>query len=468
MRKAMTLKANIETAARRGHAVVAGAGVAGLLAASVLATFFERVSIVERDSANPGSNPGTNPRRGVPQGRHAHALLPRGLAALERLLPGFAETAIAHGAVGANAASDVSWGLGGIRLAAASDTLPVIVSTRPFLENEIRRRVTMLANVAFVVGARVSDFVLQGDRVTGVVLEHDPGGTTQRLQAELVIDAMGRASRLPAWLAAHGFAAPREEIMEVDVGYATARYAADPDRLGGRRAVLVGATPQCSRGGVMHAVEGGTIEISLTGYRDQHPPATREGFVAHAASLALPDIHRLIHDAEPCSEIATFRVGRTVRRHYQKLARLPSGLLAMGDAVCAFNPVFAQGMTVATLEAAALHDMLQDALQQAGSRPLDNAFVRGFYRRAAAALEPAWQMARGNDLLVPHLAHHASLPDRLMSRWIGRVLAAGARDPEVARRFIRVASLIDAPSALLAPALVARAVWAGTRPSLTH
>jgi 2-polyprenyl-6-methoxyphenol hydroxylase-like FAD-dependent oxidoreductase len=440
------------SAPSRGHAVVAGAGVAGLLAASVLAGFFERVTIVERDAVNQGPLP----RRGVPQGRHAHALLPRGLAALEKLFPGFAGTAVGRGAVAANAAADVSWGVGGVRLAGASDTLPVIVSTRPFLEDEIRRHVARLRNVTFIDRARVSDFVLEGTSVTGVVMERDVSGTTEQLQAGLVIDATGRASRLPAWLGMHGFMPPPEETMDVDVGYATARYAADPRRLGGLRALLVGATPDCSRGGVVHAVEGDMIEVSLTGYRDEHPPATPAGFVAHAASLALPDIHRLIHDAAPCSEIATFRVGQTVRRHYQKLKRPPSGLLAVGDGQCAFNPVFAQGMTVAALQATALHD----ALRHAGARPLDGAFVRRFYRRAAAALGPAWQMARGNDLLVPHLAHHASMADRVMSRWIGHVLAAGAHDREVARRFMRVASLVDSPAALFAPALIARAVLA--------
>ena len=442
----------IKSERSRGHAVVAGAGVAGLLAASVLAAFFRRVTIVERDAADPGPLA----RRGVPQGRHAHALLPRGLAALERLLPGFTRTAIGRGAVAANAAADVSWGVGGVRLAAASGTLPVIVSTRPYLEDEIRRHVALLGNVTVIDRARVSDFVLVGASVTGVMLEREVPGTVDQLAAELVIDATGRASRLPTWLGTHGFASPREEIMDVDVGYATARYAADPRRLGGLRALLVGAIPGCSRGGVVHAVEGDMMEVSLTGYRNEHPPATHAGFVAHAASLALPDIHRLIHDAKPCSEIATFRVAQTVRRHYQKLRDLPSGLLAVGDAMCAFNPVFAQGMTVAALQAIAL----QDALRRAGLRPLNGAFVRRFYRRAAAALGPAWQMARGNDLLVPHLAHHASPVDRLMSRWIGRVLAAGAHDPEVARRFMRIASLVDGPAALFTPTLVARALRA--------
>jgi len=148
-----------------------------------------------------------------------------------------------------------------------------------------------------------------------------------------------------------------------------------------------------------------------------------------------------------------------MRRHYQKLARVPAGIIAIGDAICAFNPVFAQGMTVAALEAVELREALRQALDQAGAGPPGADLVRRFYRRAARALDPAWQVARGNDLQVPHLAHHASLPDRVMGRWIGKVLAVGASDPQVARRFIRVASLVDAPTALLAPAIVWRVLF---------
>jgi 2-polyprenyl-6-methoxyphenol hydroxylase-like FAD-dependent oxidoreductase len=448
MEKAMARSERDLSPAGRGHAVIAGAGVAGLLAAAVLAEFFERVTIVERDAVSAGAEP----RRGVPQGRHAHALLPRGLAALERLFPGFAEAAAGQGAVAANAATDVSWGLGGCRLVAAPDTLPVIVSTRPFLENEIRRRVAAIANVAFLAGTRVCDFVLDGQAVTGLMVERGAAGPAERLDADLVVDATGRASRLPAWLRRHGFTPAAEEVMDVDVGYATARYNADPGRLGGRRALLVGATPSCPRSGVVHVVESGLMEVSLTGYRGEHPRATLPEFVAHAGSLALPDIHQLIHDAEPCSDIALFHVAQTVRRQYHKIDRLPQGIVAIGDAMCAFNPVFAQGMTVAALEALTLRDALRQA--EAGAGHAD--FIRQFYRQAARELDPAWQMARGSDLMIPHLAHYASSIDRLMSFWIRNVLAVGTREPLVARQFIRVASLVDSPPTLFAPGVVLR------------
>lgn len=37
----------------------------------------------------------------------------------------------------------------------------------------------------------------------------------------------------------------------------------------------------------------------------------------------------------------------SVRVRYDRMPRLPQGFLVVGDALCAFNPVHGQGMTVA-------------------------------------------------------------------------------------------------------------------------
>ena len=66
------------------HAVVLGASMAGLLAARALAEAYERVTVVERDTL-PVAGPA---RKGVPQGRHVHALLPRGQQVVDELFPG--------------------------------------------------------------------------------------------------------------------------------------------------------------------------------------------------------------------------------------------------------------------------------------------------------------------------------------------------------------------------------------------
>ena len=76
------------------HAVVLGASMAGLLAARTLADFFDTVTVVERDALPDGA---AN-RRGVPQGRHLHALLARGAQVLEQLFPGLLDELVLDGA----------------------------------------------------------------------------------------------------------------------------------------------------------------------------------------------------------------------------------------------------------------------------------------------------------------------------------------------------------------------------------
>jgi len=63
------------------RAVVLGASMGGLLAARVLADFFGTVTVVERDELP--DDPAN--RRGGPQGRHVHVLLPRGAQMLDEL-----------------------------------------------------------------------------------------------------------------------------------------------------------------------------------------------------------------------------------------------------------------------------------------------------------------------------------------------------------------------------------------------
>jgi NADPH-dependent 2,4-dienoyl-CoA reductase/sulfur reductase-like enzyme len=67
------------------HAVVLGASMAGLLAARALSEAYRHVTVVERDVLPEGSAD----RRGVPQGRHAHALLSGGARILDELFPRF-------------------------------------------------------------------------------------------------------------------------------------------------------------------------------------------------------------------------------------------------------------------------------------------------------------------------------------------------------------------------------------------
>ena len=155
----------------REHAVVLGAGMAGLLAARVLSEFYDSITLVERDRLP------DHPchRKGVPQGRHVHNFLSRGLQVLAELFPGLLEELAAAGAVVVDD-GDLSHfyaRFGPYELKRSGKlgdpaALALYMASRPFLEFHLRRRVKDLPNVTLLDGHDVVEPVAAADTVTGV------------------------------------------------------------------------------------------------------------------------------------------------------------------------------------------------------------------------------------------------------------------------------------------------------------
>jgi 2-polyprenyl-6-methoxyphenol hydroxylase-like FAD-dependent oxidoreductase len=142
-----------------------------------------------------------------------------------------------------------------------------------------------------------------------------------------------------------------------------------------------------------------------------------------------------------------------VRRRYEKLPRFPRRLLVVGDAISSFNPIYAQGMTVASLQAMALRDSLSGDLDQVAQR---------FFRKAAKPIGVAWKMATGSDLALPQIEGPRPLPVRLINSYMDKVLAAAETDMVVAEKFLKVQYLLEPPTALCTPGIMWR-VLAGNR-----
>jgi 2-polyprenyl-6-methoxyphenol hydroxylase-like FAD-dependent oxidoreductase len=418
------------------RAVVIGAGLGGLLAAHVLADRFEQVTVIERD-ALPAAD---EPRRAVPQGRHCHTLLPSGQLCLEQLLPGILAELVAGGAPTYRAMGELCCVAGGHQLARGDSGRQAVLASRPFLEGHVRRRLG--ENVAIqdrcdVVG------LLAAERITGVrLLRRAPGSAAEELPADLVVAATGRGARLPAWLEDLGYPRPAEERLDIDIVYATAPLRLPGGAPGGDKMVLVFAQPELPRGMFLFAEENDRWRLSVYGYGGHHPPTDPDGFLDCAASLAPPAVAAAIRAAEPPAAVAAHRIPANVRRRYE---RLPAGLLPFGDAICAFNPVYGQGMTVAAREALALRDCL--------GRP---GLQRRFLRAAARAIDDAWTLATGADLAQPTVAGPRPARVRLVNAYLRRLHAAAERDPVLALAFINVVAMIERPRRLLNPGLLAR------------
>lgn len=432
------------------HALVIGGSLAGLLAARALSDFVERVTILERDPVVDEAVV----RKGQPQARHLHGLLARGLEIFGDFFPGIEQSLVEGGAILGDMGLAMRWhSFGGYRKQYESGLIGALMS-RPFLEWHIRRRVLALPNVTLLPSCAVEGLATSADgsRVTGVHLVHRQGEYgRQTLAADLVIDAAGRGSASPKWLAALGYAAPPESEVKVNVAYASRIYRRRPGDLPGAELIMVTGTPPEDRcGGMVFPMEGDRWIVTLAAMHGAQPPTDEEGFLAFARGLPVPDVYNLISRVEPLSEIIPYRFPASLRRHYEKLRRFPEGYLVMGDAVCSFNPIYGQGMTSAALQAQALQRLLSE-------RPLPAAQLwRPFFKQVAKVVDIPWQMAVGEDFRYPTTEGRKAPGTDLINAYVARVHRATHQDTIVYGHFLRVMNLMASPISLFKPAVMRR------------
>ncbi|MEV0947417.1 monooxygenase [Rhodococcus sp. NPDC049939] len=426
-----------------GNAIVLGAGIGGLLAAAALSSTFRNVLVLERDSLPPTATA----RRCVPQARHVHALLASGRAAMEDLLPGFVEELLGLGAITGDALADIRWVVDGHRLARGTSGVPGILASRPLVEWQVRQRVRDLPNVQILDHRNVTGLVGDGEAVSGVDVQHRLGGPlTEFVPADFVVDSTGRSSQSIAWLGRLGFRAPPEKKLVIDVTYATRHFRLHTSALGGDSGIGIGPGPSSPRSGFMGRQEDGTWIVTLAGYGIDVPPLDQDGFLEFVRTFPAPDMYDALAAAEPVGDAVRYRIPTTIRRHYSA-ADLPSNYVPFADAICSFNPIYGQGMSVAAVEAT----ILRDCLHSATTNP-----TRQFLRKANRCIDGAWNLTVDNDLRIPAVPGRRPVRVRFANAYASRLDRAVSVDPAVGSAFLRVTHLLDRPGMLLRPATALR------------
>lgn len=437
------------------RAVVLGAGMAGLLTARVLSDRYQQVIIVERD---PVVGVG-DARRGVPQGRHAHALLARGQRILEELFPGLQQELTDSGIYSCDLAGNLRWYFNGAPLRQMDSGLLSVSATRPQLEDHVRRRVIGLPNVELRDRTVVNglEAVDGGSRIVGVHLTGVADGAEPELvTADLIVDATGRGSRTPAWLAELGYQRPSEDKVKIDLAYTTRLFKLGSDPYGSDLSINSVARPDNPRGAFFARLDEEVAMLSLTGILGDHPPRDDDGFLEFTKSLDAGEIYETVKGSVPLGDAVTFHVPASVRRRYDKLTRFPDGFLVIGDGVCAFNPVYGQGMTVAAMEAVAL----AEHLDRGPVRPIR------FFKELKPIVDVPWDISAGGDLAFPGVEGKRTAKVRMGNRYISRLHSAAQRDGRFTKAFFRVAGLVDPPQALMRPSLMF-GVWRTLRGAKT-
>jgi 2-polyprenyl-6-methoxyphenol hydroxylase-like FAD-dependent oxidoreductase len=424
--------------------------MAGLLAARVLSDHFEQVTLIERDRLTRD----TEPRKGVPQGRHVHALLARGAVILGEYFPDLFPTLASDGAIAVRT-EHVRWNQLGVWMAPVRSPVKNLFQSRPFLEQHVREQLAARDNVRIMDACEVSRLCVRNDRVTGVVLRHPTGEQhEEELSADFVVDAGGRGSRAPQWLISLGYGSVQETSVKIEVGYATRIYRCPAQLPAGWKTLFIyGKPPDDKRGGVIFPIQGGYWMVTLSGALRDYPPDDEAGFLAFARSLAQPDLYEAIKDAEPVTPIAVYKYSANRWRHYERMRGLPEGFIILGDAVCSFNPVYGQGMSVAAVEAQTLDRCLREQEQFAGNNGVAG-FTQRFQQAIARDIKTPWLLSTGEDLRYPGAQGKRSPSIRLLNQYMRRVIELTASDPQMAATLLRVRHLLKPLSTLFRPRII--------------
>lgn len=441
-----------ETSERDYKAIVIGASIAGLLAARVLRNHFDHVTVIERDRLS--HQPDL--RRGVPQANHVHVLLARGQQILEQLFPGIEAELTALGVPQIDWTANFPWFGSKGWMPRFQSNITSFLPSRALLEWLLRRRLSTDDRLEFLSACSVKHLVANDDRtrVVGVALQPEHNSPLITLNADLVVDASGRNSALPEWLKALGYSAPPQTTVNAFLGYSSRWYERACDSsLDWAGAAVMANPPMQRRGGLLMAVEHDRWVLSVAGIADDCPPADEQGFLEFVKSLRHPILYETVKTAKPLSPVHSYRRTENCWRHYEKLDRFPEGIVALGDAVCAFNPIYGQGMTTAALSAL----LLDRCLQQTKSKRADrlSCVSRSFQTKLAHLLKAPWMMATSDDFRWETTkGGKPTWLTRLIHRYMEQVITASTNEPAIYQAFIEVVHMIKPPVALFRPRIL--------------
>ena len=385
-----------------------------MCAARVLSDVVDRVTIVERDTY-PSSH---EFRAGVPQARHVHNLLARGLREFDSFFPGFERRMRERGAVAVETGWDVAtlWPHGWSRRSHTG--LWQLYASRPLIEGTVLELCRDLKNVTFLERTEVTALRASGKAqryCTGVEVLTRNDGKTRTLEADLVVDACGAQSKAAEWLRRLDLEPPEDEVIDAHSGYSSrwftlGREHAWPPEWWWKVLFLRIATPEQPYFIAFFPIENQRWLLSYIGVNRAYPPTREDEFTAALERLVSPVVHEMVRRMEPISPVYPSRATRNRWRHYERW-RTPLGrFVAIADAACSYNPRFGQGMSAATVSARLLKDCLdtygiddprlpEQVLLRAGAIPEDAVAIRcsrrlatSRHRGQALRLGPAVQL----------------------------------------------------------------------------
>jgi 2-polyprenyl-6-methoxyphenol hydroxylase-like FAD-dependent oxidoreductase len=432
------------------HAIVIGGSITGLMTARVLSDHFDQVTIIEKDKINDGPES----RKGQPQARHLHGLLARGLQIMTHYFPDLLESLEAGGATVNYIGKNMRWHCyGGYRKRINLGHKGAVMS-RPFLEWKIRERVQRIDNISFLDECIVKRLITddQVKQIQGVEILAKLQRDTAILGADLVIDASGRGSKTPVWLQELGYEPPKTSRVKVRVGYASRMYERKPEE---QDWVFVSPNaPQEKRTGGAIPIEGNRWMVTLSGWAGDHATKDEDFFKAFAKSLPASDVYDVITNNEPVSDIILHKFPHSQRRHYEKLKKFPEGYLVIGDAICSFNPLYGQGMTVGAVEAFTLDQLLKKRMGKLAG------LAQPFFKKVSKVVDVPWRTAVGEDFRFPETTGKKAFGTNFINAYVEQIHKLSHYDEAIGKAFFKVTHMLKPPASLFHPRILFKVIGA--------
>jgi 2-polyprenyl-6-methoxyphenol hydroxylase-like FAD-dependent oxidoreductase len=434
---------------KRKHAIVIGGSLAGLCAGQVLSDYFEQVTLIDRDCFEEGPAH----RKGCPQSKHPHFLLDSGRDLLEEFFPGFEKNLKGYGGHEFNGGLDTANCEPAGWCPRKTTPLSLLYASRPLLDWTVRELASKTANVTVLEGTSVTGLLVSKEdqsplQIKGVIVR-EGSQEPREIPADLVVDAGGRGTKVPKWLAEAG--APELEVSTLDAGviYSSRWYQAPApeDRPEGFWWKSMVVQPSLSQRDLdpnrieleyvatLHPIEDNKWTLVLGSWGKKEMPGTPEAFEHAVGNLRTPAFANALACAEPISDVFVHRATQNIWRRYERWADPPEGFVALGDAACAFNPIYGQGITTAATSCAWLKELLKE-----GYDATTSGFARNFFAKQASFYERPWAMSLSRDVAQPGSTGSEAIPDgfykKLKNRLalpIFQVIQTASREDDVVR-----------------------------------
>jgi 2-polyprenyl-6-methoxyphenol hydroxylase-like FAD-dependent oxidoreductase len=445
---------------------IVGGGVGGLLTAMLLGNDGHEVTVLERDPTEPPESPTAAweawERRGVNQFRLLHFFAPQFRRLLEAELPGAVAALEEAGALRFNPMALAPESLtGGYQ--PGDEDFEALTARRPVAEASLARTAAAMPNVSIRRGigtaGLLAGFSSEGScpRVIGVRL--DDG---EELASDLVVDASGRRSQLPAWLAAIGARPSLEEVEDSGFIYYGRHFRSADGSVPVMLSGLLTAAGSVSL--LSLPADNGTWGLGIiTSAGDAALRRLKDPDTWTRVARSFP-LHAHWTDGEPLDDVAVMaKIEDRHRCYVVDGAPVATGVVAVADAWACTNPSLGRGASLGFMHAIALRDTLRTV---AAEDP--TALALAFHAATEATVEPWYRATVSFDR---HRLHEMEATARGESYEPGdpaweitqAMQAAVGFDPEVFRAFVRIVSVLTPGEEVLArPSLLRKVMKLGS------